>query len=119
MRPYSKDLRLRVLAAVDVGKPRQEIAETFSVSKPTITRWLRRRRETGDVEPSSIPGRPSVKETALRQWLPSQMPANQDHTLEQHRDAFEEEYGMEVSRTSVSRAMASIPGGLPVKKSRG
>ena len=43
MRPYSKDLRLRVLAAVDAGKPREEISETFSVSEPTITRWLRRR----------------------------------------------------------------------------
>jgi transposase len=41
MKPYSKDLRLRVLAAVDAGKPREEVAETFSVSMPTIKRWLR------------------------------------------------------------------------------
>ena len=121
MRSYSKDLRLRVLAAVDAGKPREEIAETFSVSQPTITRWLRRRRETGDVEPNSIPGRPSLKEAALGQWLSQrqQSPDNQDLTLEEHRKAFIEEYGMEVSRTSVSRAMARIPGGWPSKKSRG
>jgi transposase len=37
MKPYSKDLRMRVLAAVDRGVPREEVAKTFSVSMPTIT----------------------------------------------------------------------------------
>ena len=50
MKPYSKDLRIRVLAAVDRGAPREEVARTFSVSVPTIKRLLKRRRETGDVE---------------------------------------------------------------------
>jgi transposase len=50
MKPYSKDLRLRVLAAIDSGKPREEVAKTFSVSMTTIKRWLKRRRETGDGE---------------------------------------------------------------------
>lgn len=83
MKPYSRDLRLRVLAAVDAGKPRQEIVETFSVSEPTIKRRLKRRRETGNVEPRPIPGRPTVKEATLEQWLPSRLPAD-DLTLEAH-----------------------------------
>src|SRR3712207_3775571 len=66
MKPYSKDLRLRVLSAVDAGKPREEVAKTFSVSVPTIKRWLKRRRETGDVEPKPIPGRPSRKGHSAR-----------------------------------------------------
>src|SRR5215217_3520933 len=33
---------------------------------PTIKRWLRRRRETGDVEPEPIPGRPSRKSLGRR-----------------------------------------------------
>lgn len=50
MRAYSKDLRLRVLAAVDRGMPRgEEVAETFSVSVSTVKRYLRLRRETGGV----------------------------------------------------------------------
>jgi transposase len=49
MKPYSKDLRLKVLAAVDRGMPRTEVAEVFGVSLPTIKRWLKRRRETGEV----------------------------------------------------------------------
>src|SRR5215207_6544051 len=70
MKPYSKDLRIRVLAAVDHGVPREEAARTFSVSVPTIKRWLKRRRETGDVEPKPIPGRPSRKGAMLQRWLP-------------------------------------------------
>jgi transposase len=40
MKPYSKDLRLRVLAAVDADRPREEVAKTFSVSMPTIKRSI-------------------------------------------------------------------------------
>ena len=54
MKPYSKDLRLRVLAAVDRGVPREEVANTFSVSVPSIKRWLKRRRETGDPDLNPI-----------------------------------------------------------------
>jgi transposase len=118
MKPYSKDLRLRVLAAIDAGKPREEVAKTFSVSVPTIKRWLKRRRETGDVVPKPIPGRPSRKGTMLKRWLPKQLEANHDLTLEEHREAFEEEFGEAVSSSTVGRAIAGLPdGGWPIKKS--
>ena len=118
MKPYSKDLRSRVLAAVDAGTPREEVARTFSVSMPTIKRWLKRRRETGDVEPRAIPGRPSRKGVMLKEWLPKHLEANDDLTLEEHRQAFEEELGEEVSTSTVGRAIAGLPdGGWPLKKS--
>ncbi len=117
MKPYSKDLRLRVLAAVDAGEPREQVARTFSVSMPTIKRWLRRRRETGDVEPKPIPGRPSRKGAMLQRWLPKQLEANDDLTLEEHREAFEEEFGEAVSTSTIGRAIARLPdGGWPIKK---
>jgi transposase len=119
MKPYSKDLRLRVLSAVDAGTPREEVAETFSVSMPTIKRWLKRRRETGDVEPRAIPGRPPSKARMLEEWLPHHLEANDDLTLEEHREAFEEEFGEEVSTSTIGRAIANLPdGGWPIKKSR-
>jgi len=118
MKPYSKDLRLRVLAAVDSGKPREEVARTFSVSMPTIKRWLKRRRVTGDVEPEPIPGRPSKKGAMLREWLPEHLEANDDLTLEEHREAFEERFGEEVSTSTIGRAISALPdGGWPLKKS--
>jgi transposase len=118
MKPYSKDLRLRVLSAVDAGKPREEVAKTFSVSIPTIKRWLRRRRQTGDIEPRAIPGRPSVKGKMLEEWLPKHLEANSDLTLEEHSEALEEEFGQRVSTSTIGRAIAGLPdGGWPIKKS--
>jgi transposase len=116
MKAYSKDLRLKVLEAVDRGMPRREIAEIFGVSMPTIKRWLMRRRETGEVEPKPIPGPPARKGAALEKALPSQLRVNPDFTLEEHRELFEETYGVSVSTASVSRAFERL--GLPLKKRR-
>jgi transposase len=114
MKPYSKDLRLKVLEAVDRGMPRAEVAEVFGVSMPTIKRWLKRRRKTGEVDPKPNPGPPATKGVALEQALPAQLDANPDFTLEEHQQLFEETYGMSVSTSSISRAFKRL--GLPLKK---
>src|SRR3954449_9334634 len=120
MKPYSKDLRIRVLAAVDAATPREEVAKTFSVSVPTIKRWLKRRSETGDVQPKPIPGRPARKGAMFKEWLLKQLEANDDLTLEGHSEAFEEEFGEAVSTSTVGRAISDLPDGpWPIKKSRG
>src|SRR3712207_665875 len=114
MKPYSKDLRLRVLAAVDGGMPRKEVARVFGVSEPTIRRYLRLRRETGDVEAKPVPGPPARKGAALEAALPAQAKANPDLTLEEHCELFEETQGVRVSSATMSRAFARL--GLPLKK---
>lgn len=118
MNAYSKDLRLKTLAALDRGIPRKEVSELFEVSRSTIKRWLGRRHQTGDVNTYKIPGRPSVKGKALREWLPSHLRANPDLTLKEHREAFEDEVGMKVSEATISRNIAGLPGEWPLKKSR-
>jgi transposase len=118
MNAYSKDLRLKTLAAIDRGIPRKEVAELFGVSLSTIKRWLKRRRQTGGVETMKIPGRPAVKGEALREWLPEQLKSNPDLTLSEHCEAFEDETGVGVSGATMSRNIARLPGGWPLKKSR-
>ena len=106
-----------MLSAVDAGRPREELAKIFSVSMPTIKRWLRRRRESGDVEPKPIPARPSRKGAMLKEWLPKHLEVNDDLTLEEHREAFEEEFGQTISTSTMGRAIADLPdGGWPLKK---
>jgi transposase len=118
MNAYSRDLRLKTLTAIDRGIPRKEVADLFGVSRSTIKRWLNRRRQTGNVETMKIPGRPAVKGEALGTWLPSQLKSNPDLTLKEHCEAFEDETGVEVSEATMSRSIASLPGGWPLKKSR-
>ena len=115
MKPYSKDLRLKILAACDRGMPRGEAARLFGVSEPTIRRYLRLRRQTGGVDPRSVPGPPARKGRALEAALPGQVSRNPDLTLEEHRELFYDEHGLAVSTASVSRALKRL--GLPLKKS--
>jgi transposase len=115
MKPYSKDLRVKVLTAVDRGMPRKEVAQVFGVSEPTIRRYLKLRRETGDVQPKPVPGPPARKREALEEQLPAQVRLNPDLTLEEHCELLEEESGMVVSTATMSRAFKRL--GLPLKKS--
>ena len=115
MNAYSKDLRLKVLSAIDRGISRKEVADLFGLSLSTIKRWLKRRQETGDVQILKIPGRPSVKGAALREWLPKQLKSNPDLTLKEHCEAFLEERGVGVSEATVSRNIARLPGEWPLK----
>jgi transposase len=117
MNAYSKDLRLRVLAALDRGIPTKEVADLFGVSLSTIKRWLNRRRQTGGVETKKIPGRASVKGAALREWLPKHLEKNPDLTLKEHCEAFFDEMAIEVSEATMSRQIARLPGEWPLKKS--
>jgi transposase len=49
VKPYSVDLRERVLAALDRGMSRSEVVTTFQVSLASLKRWHAARRDTGAV----------------------------------------------------------------------
>jgi len=118
MKAYSKDLRLKVLDAVDRGMPRGEVARIFGVSLSSIKRWLRRRKENGDVDERPRPGPPAKKGALLERWLPDQLENNPDLTLAEHCEAFEQDSGVRVSTATMSRGISRLPGGWPLKKSR-
>ncbi|MCM1001428.1 MAG: IS630 transposase-related protein, partial [Wolbachia endosymbiont of Melophagus ovinus] len=45
-RPYSEDLRKRVLKVVDEKKTMEEISKMFKIDRKTIYWWKKRREET-------------------------------------------------------------------------
>ncbi len=108
MKPYSQDLRERVLRAVDTGLARADIVKTFAVSPATIKRYLKQRRETGHVKPKAIPGRPGHKGAALEAGLVAQLQAHRDARLEDHCQQWEAEHGVQVSTATMSRAIKRI-----------
>jgi transposase len=116
MKAYSKDLRVKVLDAVDRGMPRAEVARNFGISLPSIKRWLKRRRETGEVGAKAPPGPPAIKRAVLEEWLPAHLRRNPDLTLGEHCEAFEEDSGVKVSEATMSRGISRLPGGWPLKK---
>src|SRR5258705_1682795 len=58
---YSQDLRDRILAAYDRGKPTKQIAETFAVSPAWARRVKQRRREAGSTTAKPMGGLRVVK----------------------------------------------------------
>ena len=118
MNAYSKDLRLRVLAALDRGMPRREVVRTFGVSIATIGRYLRRRREGMDLAPRPSTGRTPTILANLQQKraLWKQLEENDTATLERHCEIWEERQGARVSISTMSRAIRKL--GWSRKKDR-
>lgn len=55
-KPYSIDLRGRVVAAIEEGATREEAAERHHVSLSSVGRFLRLKRENGSVDPAKFGG---------------------------------------------------------------
>lgn len=108
MKAYPQELRQRVLRAIDQGKSQAEVAETFAISIPTIRRYLKARRESGQAVAKPIPGRPSVKGAALQAGLLEQLQANPDASREQHCQMWEASHGLKVSPATLSRARMAL-----------
>ncbi len=107
MNAYSKDLRLRVLEAVERGLPRKEVASLFGVPLSTIKRWVKRRREGEDLEPKPSTGRKRriLASAEEKRALWEQLEKNDEATLERHCELWEKERGVRVSLATMSRAI--------------
>lgn len=55
-KPYSMDLRTRLVAAVEDGLSRNAAARRFDVAISTAVNWVRRKAETGSVAPGQMGG---------------------------------------------------------------
>jgi transposase len=108
MQIYSKDLRIRAVAAVERGIPRREVVQTFSISLTTLKRWLRMSREGKDLTPRFSTGRKrhilSTLEEKRALW--KQLEENDDATLERHCELWEQRTGgVRVTISTMSRAI--------------
>ena len=54
--PYSQDLRERALMRSDAGETDRAIAAALSISPSCLSKWRKRRRETGGLEPGKMNG---------------------------------------------------------------
>lgn len=80
-RAYSKDLRERVLGAVDKGMSAREASRVFGVSPASAIKWVQRWRRSGITEASGIRGhRPSPLDPQT-EWLLALIAEQPDLTL--------------------------------------
>jgi transposase len=116
MKPYSTDLRERLVRARDAGLPRTEVVRLFGVSASSITRWQAKAKRGEAVAARPRPGRPPKIGPALWPALQAQVAAHPDATLFEHCQRWEQEQGITVSEATMSRLLTKLK--LPLKKRR-
>ena len=68
-KPYSSDLRVRVVRCLAAGGTIRTVGQRFGVSASTVSKWSRRYRATGDVAPDKAGGRRPVLLAAHRDFV--------------------------------------------------
>jgi transposase len=89
-KPYSEDLRERVVAAVEGGLSRRQAAALFDLGISTVVHWMRRFRETGSVAAKPMGGDHRSRLTAERAWILGRIEAEPDLTIEELRERLKE-----------------------------
>jgi transposase len=80
-RPYSLDLRERVVGAVMAGSTVREAAETYNVSEACVVKWSQRFRATGSAAAKRMGGHRPRSLAAEREWLLQRLEEVPDLTL--------------------------------------
>jgi transposase len=115
MRAYPKELRVRVVAAVEQGEHSlSEIASLFGVGMTFVKKMMRLHRAGDDLGPRHGGGpEPSLKEPE-RAFLREQIARQPDASLEELHQVLIEERRVSVSLATISRVLQGL--GLPRKK---
>ena len=116
MRVLSIDLRRRVVSAYESGESGtyEQTAKMFGIGEATVSRWLRLKRETGDVLPNTRGGHRPRKVDS--EWLRKHATEFPDARLKDRAEAWEAYSGEKVHIDTMSAALHAI--GWTYKKKR-
>jgi transposase len=83
---YSVDLRKKVIAFLEKGNTRNKAAEVFGIGRDTIFRWLRKKKNTGTLDPCPPSNAPKkCPDQELLQYIK----ANNDAGLQELANKFQ------------------------------
>ena len=115
-RPYSTDLRERVLTACERREgTREEVARRFRVAASTLYLWLKQARETGR-RAAKPPARGRAPVGGEAATLAALVAERNDATLAEYADRLAERTGVRRSLAAVCRALKGL--GLVRKRGR-
>jgi transposase len=80
-RPYSLDLRERVVASFVGGRGLRATAALFGVSASSVSKWAERKRRTGSVAPAKMGGHRPFAAARERDWILARIAEKPDLTL--------------------------------------
>ena len=112
-RPYSVDLRWRIVRAVEAGLSRRAAAAKFEVSVSCVVKLMQRWRELGTLEPARIGGAKRSPLAAHAERLHALLAAEPDLTIAELRSRLAAA-GIVTSRSALGRFL--LAAGLTRKK---
>ena len=114
-KPYSQDLRDRVIEAVERGKlSRRAAARHYEVSESVAIKWLERLERHGSRQPVGHGGHRASKLMPHRDFLEAARAEKSDVTLQALCDRLSAERGVKADTSMMSRFFRRI--GVTVKK---
>ncbi len=105
MKPYSVDLRKKIVESVRRGVSKSETARRFGIDRSTVRRYLNQLDEEGSLSPKKAPGKPSkLGESAMR-LLEQDIRERPWATHRQRSELLYGICGVEVSEATICRAI--------------
>jgi transposase len=108
MKAYSKDLREKIVNAVEWGMPKVQAARTFGVGVSTVKRYATKAQRGEPLEPAKAPGKRTKMDERVGKLLEEDLKKRPFVTLQQRCDFVEAISGVSVSRSTMCRAIARM-----------
>ncbi|MFZ4664851.1 MAG: helix-turn-helix domain-containing protein [Prochlorotrichaceae cyanobacterium] len=104
MKPYSLDLREKIVQAYEAGNTSiRQIAERFQVNKSTVQDLLNRKRTTGSIASTPATGGKQSQLIGQEQKFEEMVKENPDLTLNEYCELWEEKTGVRLSQSTLWR----------------
>lgn len=108
MKAYSKDLRKKIVSAIERGMPKAQAARLFDVSLSSVKRYSRMASKGGSLEPGKSPGRPRKADEKARALLEKDVEERPGATISQRRHFLEHLTGTTLSDATIRRLMKRL-----------
>jgi transposase len=103
MKPYSEDLRTKIVQALQRGMNKCQAARTFGVSLSSVKRYAKLDRNGQSLAQKKPPGKPLKLDQNARTLLETDLKERPTATLSQRCEYLRVIAGVEVSQSTVSR----------------
>lgn len=105
MKPYSLDLREKIIASRQEGQSIRKLAKQFRVSRGMVWNLIKLQRETGSIEPKTAKGGKAGQLAGKEAELAAMVRQYPDYTLEEYCEYWDEQTGVRVSASTMCREL--------------
>ncbi len=105
MKPYSEDLRVRIVRAVEEGTSKSAAARLFDVSLSSVKRYVRSANRGESLAPGKGGGRPPKADRTTQKLLEEDVKKRPAATISERRRSLKQITGKALSDSTVGRLL--------------